>query len=348
MPDRSSSTQQRKKEHIQLCLTEDVSFKEKTNGFERYEFIHDAITEVNLNKITFKTKFLKKTIDYPFLISCMTGGTSKAGNINAQLSVAANDLNIALGVGSQRQALENDNYLETYKVIRKNAPRIPILGNIGAAQIVNLKSFKPVNYLVDLIDADGMAVHVNPAQELFQKNGEPHFTNLLKKMEKLIKEVKVPVIVKEVGSGISKATAQKLLNIGVRGIDVAGAGGTSWVGVEILRNRDEIDIGFWDWGLQSSYCIKEIYKLKKKHNFILIGSGGINTSFDMAKAFALGADVAASARRILHELDKDKIEGVNGLIKSWFNDLQKIMFLTGSQTLREFRKGKLIRKEELY
>ncbi len=348
MPDKSDSTQRRKKEHIELCLTDKVSFKKKKNGFEKYEFVHDAITEVDLRKITFVTRFLKKKINYPFLISCMTGGTQKAGNINAQLSAAANELNIPLGIGSQRQALENDKYLETYKVIRKNAPKIPILGNIGAAQVVGMKSFKSVNYLAEIIKADAMVVHINPAHELFQKNGEPYFPSLLKKIKRLIKELKIPVIVKEVGSGISKKAAAKLIEAGVFGIDVAGAGGTSWVGVESLRNNENIAPDFWDWGLPTDYCIKEVSKLKKKYDFVLIGSGGINTSFDMAKAFALGADLAASARRILIELDRNDAEGVINLIKSWFDDLKKIMFLTGSQTLREIKKNKLIRKEEIY
>ncbi len=348
MPGKPDSTQQRKREHIELCLTDKVSFKEKKNGFEKYEFIHDAATEVDLEKISFGTRFLKKKIAYPFLISCMTGGTQKAGNINAQLSVAAEKLNIPLGVGSQRQALENDKYLETYKIIRKSAPKIPILGNIGAAQVVDLKSFKSVNYLAELIEADAMVVHINPAHELFQKNGEPHFPGLLKKIRKLVKELKIPVIIKEVGSGISKKVAEKLLDSGVFGIDVAGAGGTSWVGVESLRNDEVIPTDFWDWGLPTAYCVREVSKLRKKYNFILIGSGGINSSFDMAKAFALGADLTASARRILIELDRNNAEGVVALVKSWFDDLRKIMFLTGSQTLPELRNNKMIRKEEIY
>lgn len=349
MPGRpDSDTSRRKKEHIELCLNDDVSFKEKTNGFDKYEFLHDAATEVNLEKINFKTTFLKKKIDFPFLISCMTGGTSKAGNINSNLAIAANELNIPLGVGSQRQALENDKYLSTYKTIRKNAPDIPILGNIGAYQIVILKSFKPINYLIEMIQAQAMVVHLNPAHELFQKKGQHNFTGLISRIEKLTKQIEIPIIVKEVGSGISAKVARILLNVGVKGIDVAGAGGTSWVGVEMLRNKEKIEKDFWDWGLPTSFCIKEVYKLKKSFNFVLIGSGGINNSFDMAKAYALGADFTASARRILIELDKKRTSGVIELIRSWFDDLRKIMFLTGSNSLSELRKNKLVRREEIY
>lgn len=348
MTENPDFTSQRKKEHIELCLTDEVSFKEKTTGFEKYDFVHYAVTEVDISKINFQTKLFNKKVDYPFLISCMTGGTSKAEDINAQLSVAANRLNIPLGVGSQRQALENEDYHRSYKIIRRNAPNIPILGNIGASQISSFKNFDKVKYLVDLVEADTMVVHVNPLQELLQKHGEPNFKGLLKKIEKLVKSLNVPVIVKEVGAGISKKAAHNLLNIGVKGIDVAGAGGTSWAGVEILRNKGNSSNEFWDWGLPTAYCIKEIYKLKKNYKFILIGSGGIFNAFDIAKAFSLGADYAASARVILQTLYKNGVEGVVKLVEDWFNTVKKIMFLTGSGSLSDLRRNKLIKKELLY
>jgi isopentenyl-diphosphate delta-isomerase len=342
------STSKRKKEHIELCLTDEVSFKEKTNGFEHYEFEHYAITEVDISKISFGTLFLDKKIDYPFLISCMTGGTADAENINAQLSVAAGKLNIPLGVGSQRQALENKKYHNTYKIIRKNAPSVPILGNIGAAQVVKMDTFDPVNFLVDLVEADAMVIHVNPLQELIQINGEPEFSGLLKKIKKMVKQIEVPVIVKEVGAGISLKAAKKLLDCGVQGIDVAGAGGTSWAGVEILRNNDGNHTEFWDWGLPTAYCIRTVAGLKKKYDFTLIGSGGINSAVEAAKALALGSDIVASARKILQTLDSHGVEGVENLIKEWFDIIKKIMFLTGSSSLKDLKKNKLVAGENLY
>ncbi len=342
------STSSRKKEHIELCLTDEVSFKNKRNGFENYEFLHYAITEVDISKITFQTEFLKKKIDYPFLISCMTGGSSESENINERLAIAANQLNIALGVGSQRQALENDLYHKTYKIIRQHAPAIPVLGNLGASQIVLMKGFKPVQFLVDLVEADAMAIHVNPLQELLQRGGQPFFKGFIKKIEKLVKTLKVPVIVKEVGAGISPNAAAKLLDAGVSGIDVAGAGGTSWAGVELLRNKQNGSTEFWDWGIPTSYCINEIFSLKKKFRFILIGSGGINNAVDLAKAYSLGADIAASARIILQTLEKSEVDGVCNLITSWFETVRKIMFLTGSGSIKDLRKKKLVRKEKLY
>lgn len=348
MPENTDLTSQRKKEHIELCLTDEVSFQEKKTGFDNYEFEHYAITEVDISKIDFHTKFFNKKINYPFLISCMTGGTSKAEDINSQLSVAANHLNIPLGVGSQRQALENKEYHKSYKIIRQNAPKIPILGNIGASQIVAFKDFDPVKYLIELVEADVMVIHVNPLQELIQKYGEPNFKGFLKKIEKLVKFLDVPVCIKEVGAGISKKAAEKLLNAGVKGIDVAGAGGTSWAGVEILRNNENNSSEFWDWGLPTSYCIKEIYKLKKNYKFVLIGSGGIYNAFDMAKAYSLGADLTASARIIIQVLYRQGTEAVIRLIEEWFNTVKKIMFLTGSNSLSGLRKNKLLKKEDLF
>ncbi|MFI5236922.1 MAG: type 2 isopentenyl-diphosphate Delta-isomerase, partial [Ignavibacteriales bacterium] len=194
-------TSSRKKEHLDLSLNADVSFKAKSSGFDYYDFIHDAATEIEPDKITFETKFFKKKINYPFIISCMTGGTSEAENINAQLAIAAEGLNIPIGVGSQRQALENDNYRRTYSVIRTNAKSVPVLGNLGAAELVKLKSTDPIKMLIDLIEADVFVIHLNPLQELLQKEGTPYFKGLLKSLRNLTKEINVPVIVKEIGSG---------------------------------------------------------------------------------------------------------------------------------------------------
>lgn len=347
MAGKSNRVSDRKQEHIELCLTDKVSFVGKSNGFEHYDFLHYAITEVDLKEINFSTSFLKKKISYPFIIACMTGGTAKSENINAKLAVAANDLNIPMGVGSQRQALENKDYHKSYKIIRKNAPSIPLLGNLGAAQLVQLEKMDTVESLIDLVEADAMIIHVNPLQELLQENGEPSFTGLLKKLEKLIRKISVPVIIKEVGAGISGRAAEKLLSVGVKGIDVAGAGGTSWASVELLRSGKQENNYFRDWGLPTSYCLKNVFKLKKKYEFTLIGSGGINSPYDAAKAFALGADCIASARIILQELDKNDIDGVKKLITGWFAEIKNIMFLTGSQKLSELH-NKIILKEKLY
>lgn len=338
----------RKKEHLELCKTDAVRFKEKSSGFEKYDFVHAATTEVIINQIDLSKKFFSKTVTYPFIISCMTGGTAEGENINLQLAEAAAELNIPLGLGSFRFALGTDEYQQHFKQIRKMADAVPILANIGGAQIIKEKSFKSLFKLVDAVEADALVVHLNPLQELLQKDGEPNFYGLKKSLEKLVKQSSIPIIVKEVGAGISKKSAQMLLALGVKGIDVAGAGGTSWAGVEILRTAQRNENPFWDWGLPTSFCIATVAKLKKKNNFTLIGSGGINSSFDLAKALALGADYAASARIILQTLVTEKQFGVIALLNSWFEDLRRIMFLTDSQNLCSFGKGKLILKKDCY
>lgn len=344
----SGEIPKRKKEHIELCLTDKVAFREKTSGLDRYDFIHNAITEVDLDKLDLSRDFFGYRISYPFLISCMTGGTSEAENINAQLAIAASELNIPIGVGSQRQALENSRYAESYKVVRRNAPRIPILGNIGAAQLVQMYSIDSIRFLIDLVEAQALVIHLNPLQELMQKKGDTNFKGLLKKIEWISKNISTPLIAKEVGAGIGPEAAKKLLQAGVKAIDVAGAGGTSWAGVEILRNKEDKNSPFWDWGLPTSYCIREVKKLKNEFDFLLIGSGGINSGMEAAKAISLGADMTASARLVLQRLDKKGIEGVKELVTEWFNTVKNVMYLTGSQSLEELQKNKLIKKEELY
>lgn len=341
-----SKTSLRKKEHIELCLNNKVAFK-KSNGFDSYDFEHYAITEVELEKIELSTKFFDRIISIPFLISCMTGGTLEAEQINQKLACAAKELNIPIGVGSQRQALEDKRFHSTYRAVRNNAGSVPILANIGAAQVVNSKNIEDdFKLIIDLVDASAVVVHLNPLQELLQKEGEPSFSGLLKKLEKVIAKIETPVICKEVGSGISKKAAKRLLEIGVSGIDVAGAGGTSWAAVELLRENKEDNI-LSEWGLPTSFCVRTVSELKKRYKFTLIASGGINSGVEIAKALALGADITASARIMLHEVTTNNVDGVICLINSWFETVRRIMFLTGSANIKQLRKSGLKRKEEL-
>lgn len=347
MSSQSDETIKRKKDHIEICLNEDVGFSSITTGFENYYFEHNAITEVDFNKIDLTTKFLKKKINYPFLISCMTGGTSEAEKINEHLAIAAKELNIPIGVGSQRQALENDKYISSYEVIRKNAGDVPVLSNIGAAQVAQIKSIEQYRRIIELVNASALVIHVNPLQELIQKSGEPNFKGLIKNIERLVQRIGIPIIVKEVGSGISKTAAKKLLDTGVYGIDVAGAGGTSWAQVELRRNKEENEY-FRNWGLPTSYCIRQIKTLKSKYKFSLIASGGISNGIDIAKSIALGADIAASARPLLKIVMNKGVDGIVNEISSWFDDVKKIMYLTGCKNIKELSKQKLINRTELY
>lgn len=343
-----SKTSLRKKDHIHLCLNDEVGYKIKSNGFEHYEFMHCAATEVEFEKISLSTKFLKKKINFPFMISCMTGGTRSAKQINEKLAIAARYLNIPIGVGSQRQALEDKNHHSTYRVIRENAGEVPVLGNIGAAQVAKSKFPEDeIKLLIELVEADAMVVHANPLQELVQREGEPNFNGLIRNLSKICSKLSTPIIVKEVGSGISKTVAKTLLNAGVQGIDVAGAGGTSWAKVEMKRNNF-YDPVFSEWGLPTSYCLRTVNDLKIIYKFILISSGGIDNGVNIAKSIALGADLAASARPILQELNKNGVEGVVNLIESWFLTVKKIMYLTNCDRVKKLQQIQLLRKEELY
>lgn len=344
----TSQTISRKKEHIKLSLKEESLFNSKTSGFEYYEFEHNAASEVDFGKIDLSTKFFGHRINFPFLISCMTGGTSEAERINERLAICARELKIPIGVGSQRQALESKEYHSTYRVIRKNAGKVPVLGNIGAAQVAKSKRIvEQFKLMIDLVEADAMVIHLNPTQELIQKEGEPNFKGFYKNLEILLARINVPIIVKEVGAGISKPAAKRLLDAGVKGIDVAGAGGTSWAGIELQRNKQQDDF-FHNWGLPTAYCVRTVAELKKSYKFQLIASGGITGGAEIAKSLALGADMAAAARPILIAIINSGVEGAIKTISEWFVTVKKIMYLTGIDKVKDFHKIKLLRRTEIF
>jgi len=346
----SDKTEKRKKDHISICYGQDVEFKTKSSGFEHYEFEHLAVTEVDYKSIDLSAQFLGYKLDFPFLISCMTGGTGEAEKINARLAESASELNVAIGVGSQRQALENQDFVKSYSVIREIAKNVPVLGNIGAAQVVQFSNpSDAIQKLAEMIEADAMVIHFNPLQELMQKDGDLILTGILSMIEEISENLSIPIIAKEVGAGISRKAAQLLLDAGVTGIDVAGAGGTSWAAVELLRNNDEAEENYFrDWGLPTSYCLRKISKLKSKHEFSLIASGGITNGIEIAKSIALGADIAASARTLFFEVIDNGSDGVNNIIRQWFDDVKKVMYLTGCNNLSELQNTKLLKRERLY
>jgi isopentenyl-diphosphate delta-isomerase len=251
-------------------------------------------------------------------------------------------MNIAMGVGSQRQAMEDSQYHRTFSVVREVAPSIPIVGNIGAAEVARMAGADAAKRLVELIRADALAVHLNPLQEFLQPEGNTHFRGVLRGIELLVKGLSVPVIVKEIGAGISARVAARLLDVGVHIIDVAGAGGTSWAGVETLRRKEKhFARKFWDWGIPTAHAIREVGKLKSSVSFTLIASGGVTSGKDVAKCIALGADLAASARPLLNALHTKGKAGLTKVIMEWMDELHGIMFLTGSATIKELQRAEL-------
>jgi isopentenyl-diphosphate Delta-isomerase len=352
---KSTQTSSRKQQHVALTLSKDVSFRGKTSGFEALEFVHNALPEIDFDEIDPSTTFLGKKVSLPLIISSMTGGYKDARRINRGLAEVCAEKKIAMGVGSQRQAIEDATHHQSYSVVREVAGEIPIFGNIGAAEVARLTSAAPVQKLAELIRADGFAVHLNPLQELLQPEGSPRFRGVLRGIEMLVRNLDIPVIVKEIGAGISLDVAKRLLNAGVRVIDVAGAGGTSWAGVEILRrgtpgngkqkgeNGRDFARSFWDWGIPTADALRQVATLKtRERNVQIIASGGVASGLDVAKALALGADLAGAARPFLKSLEKGGTKSLWNELSGWEMELKGAMFLTGSRTVSELQHQQLI------
>jgi isopentenyl-diphosphate delta-isomerase len=328
MPRRSPGhrTTSRKKQHVDITLTKDVRFRGKTTGLERLEFVHNALPELNLDEIDTGTRFLGKELSLPLMVSCMTGGYAGALAINRDLAAVCESARIALGVGSQRQALEESQYHRTFSVVRESAPTIPIVGNIGAAEVARMKDPSAALRLADLIGADAFAVHLNPLQEFLQPEGNPAFRGVLAGIAMLVRSLPIPLIVKEIGAGLSTDVIRRLLDAGVRIIDVAGAGGTSWA-----------------WGIPTAKALSDAATLRSEgHQMTLIASGGIVSGLDVARCIALGGDMAASARPLLDALQRGGKKGLRALIEEWSNEVRGAMFLTGSARIADLRSAKLV------
>ncbi len=346
MPRRSPGhrTTSRKKQHVDITLTKDVRFKGKTTGLERLEFVHNALPEINLEEIDTRTPFLGKEIAFPLMVSCMTGGYGGALAINRDLAVVCESAGIALGVGSQRQALEESRYHRTFSVVREAAPTIPVVGNIGAAEVAGMKDASAVLRLAELVGADAFAVHLNPLQEFLQPEGSPAFRGVLDGIAMLARSLPIPLIVKEIGAGLSPDVIRRLMDAGVQIIDVAGAGGTSWAAVEALRRTDrEVAERFWDWGIPTARAISDAAALRSEgRTMTLIASGGISSGLDAAKCIALGADLAASARPMLTALHTGGKKGLRAFIENWVKEFRGAMFLTGCARVSDLRFAKLV------
>ena len=317
----------RKNNHIDVCLREDVRSK-VTNGFERYRLIHNALPEMDFESFSTETVFLGKTISAPFLISSMTGGTEYGERINRNLAEAAAKLNLPFAIGSQRIYL-TDTALKKIP-IRQIAGDIPVLANLGAVQLNYGFTRDHCLRAVEMLEADALILHLNPLQELIQNGGNTNFSGLLKKIGDLCSGFPVPVIVKEVGWGISAETAKKLTDAGAAMIDVAGAGGTSWSQVESLANGNPSSYmlaePFADWGIPTAECIRTIHETYP--DIRLIASGGITNGVEAAKAMLLGAGLFGMAARLLPAAAKGSAETVCGEIRRIIEQYKIARFLS--------------------
>ncbi len=294
-----TTTSSRKSDHIRINLEKKVDSSLIT-GLERFHFVHEALPEINLEDIDLNLEVFGKKLNSPLLISSMTGGTKKAHQINLNLARSAQEMGVAMGIGSQRAAIENPSLEESFQV-RKVAPDILLFANLGAIQLNYGYSVKECQRAVDMIEANALILHLNPLQEAVQPEGDTKFKGLLSKIEKVCKHLPVPVIAKEVGWGISKQTARKLIDAGISAIDVAGAGGTSWSQVEMHREKTErqakISGMFVDWGIPTAESIQMVKEISSE--IILFASGGLRTGIDIAKCIALGATLGGLASPFL-------------------------------------------------
>ena len=294
-----TQTSSRKTEHIRINLDKDVS-SSITSGLEQYRFEHQALPELNLSQVNLKTKFLGKTLSTPILISSMTGGSDEAEQLNRRLATAAQETGVAMGVGSQRAALENSSLDRTFQV-REFAPDILLFANLGVIQLNYGYGVDECIRAVEMIGADGLILHLNALQEAVQPEGDTDFTGIIRKIEHVCNLIGVPVIAKEVGWGISERTAKSLLNAGVAAIDVAGAGGTSWSQVEMYRanspSQARLAAAFRDWGNPTAQSILNVRNVNQ--DIPVIASGGVRTGVDIAKCIALGANIGGMASPFL-------------------------------------------------
>jgi isopentenyl-diphosphate Delta-isomerase len=327
------STIQRKAEHIRICLESDVQFQTQGSGFDKYQFTHSCLPELDYQDIDLTTNLFGKQLGAPILISSMTGGTQQAKEINYRLAEAAQSYKLAMGVGSQRVAIEKPDVADTFQV-RKIAPDILLLANIGAVQLNYRYGIAECIRAVELLEADALILHLNPLQECIQPQGDTNFKGLLDRIASVCQQLPVPVIIKEVGNGISVSTAQQLIAAGVSGIDVAGAGGTSWAKVESERAQTALQrrLGktFGDWGIPTTDCITTIRQIAP--NLPLIASGGVRNGLDIAKAIALGADVAGLALPFLQAADSSTA-AVGELVQILMAEIQTVLFCTGNANL---------------
>jgi isopentenyl-diphosphate Delta-isomerase len=295
-----SEVERRKREHIDICLNEDVEGVRISTGLERYRFKHRAVPEIDFDRIRTETEFLGKRLETPFLVSSMTGGTGEAASINRRLAELAEARGWAMGVGSLRAAVEQPSLASTFEV-RAYAPTIPLLANLGAVQLNYGFTVEHAMRAVEAVQADALVLHFNSLQEVFQPEGNTNFHALLVKIEELCRQLPVPVGAKEVGWGIDGESASRLVEAGVAFIDVAGAGGTSWSQVEKHRSRDPVRRAaaeaFAEWGNPTADCILEVRE--RLPDALLIASGGIASGVDAAKAIALGADLVGIGRALL-------------------------------------------------
>jgi isopentenyl-diphosphate Delta-isomerase len=335
----------RKQEHLDLSLNQESCSEQVFSGFEDYYFVHNALPEISLEEIDTKTMLFGKELNLPLMISPMVGGIDEAKKINKDLAKAASAAGIAMGVGSQRIAI-NDIKLASSFNVRDVAPEIVLFANLGAVQLNYGFGVKECLKAIEMIKADALFLHLNPLQEAIQVEGNFNFKNLLGKIKIICEEIKKPVFAREVGFGISGEVALKLKLAGVSGIDVGGRGGTSWLEIEKARleksHLREAAQFFKDWGITTAQSIKLVKE--SCPDTYLIASGGIRTGIDVAKAIAMGADIAGIALPMLKYV-RISLEACLDFIREIETGLKIAMFCIGVSNIRQLKNNLNLKKQ---
>jgi len=333
----------RKVDHIKINLEKDVR-SALTTGLENYHFVHEALPELDLERVDSSLSLFNKKLAAPILISSMTGGSDEAETINLRLAEAAQTVGVAMGVGSQRVAIEHPEQTATFQV-RRVAPDILLFANLGAVQLNYGYGIDQCRQAVEMIQADALILHLNPLQEAVQKGGDTNFAGLAKKIEDICKKLEIPVIAKEVGWGISERTAKLLANCGVSAIDVAGAGGTSWSQVEMHRAPDEftreLAATFVGWGIPTAESILNVKKAVP--DMTIFASGGIKDGLDIAKCIALGATLGGMAGNFLKAAAASTEKAVR-MMKLTKKQIEVAMFAAGVARMEALKIKKLVNK----
>jgi isopentenyl-diphosphate delta-isomerase len=345
-------TSRRKLDHIRICLARDVQFLQKKAGFQDIELIHNAIPEIDLKDVKTDAQFFGKKIAAPLLIAGMTGGHATAMRINEILAKAAQEMKIGMGVGSQRAAIEDPSLKKSYSIVRKFAPDIPIIANLGGPQLSKGYGIKEARIAVEMIEADALAIHLNPLQEAVQIEGETNTKGILAKIGEVADQLDVPVIAKETGCGIALEQACVLAEHKIKGVDVGGAGGTSWSAVEAFRELGrnptgvETHLGFTfrEWGIPTAASVIEVSSVK---GLTIIATGGVRNGIDVAKSVAIGADLAGIGLPFLRTAYSGDLESLTTQIRRVIRELKTAMYLTGSRQVEDLAMSNLVIRGEL-
>ncbi len=341
---------QRKKDGIDIPLKRNVQAKNVSTYLEYVNLVHNSLPEIDFDEIDIGVNFLGREFNAPLIIDSMTGGTPEAIKINGRLGKLAEKCNIPMGLGSQRAGLKSDKLKDTYSIARKNAPNSFLIANIGGAQLASGMKFEDVVKIIDMIDANALAIHLNPLQELIQPEGEPKYRGILHRITEIAEKISLPIIIKETGAGISKEVATKIESTKISALNISGAGGTSWAAVEKIRadkqkigNKRNLGYLFWDWGIPTAQSILEVRSVSK---IPIIASGGLRNGLEIVKCIVIGANTSAMAFPFLKAANRSERD-----LLSFFNkivdEIRSTMFLIGASNISDLSKSRYILTEKL-